>query len=165
MIRPARRSELARLAKIEAAAAERFRNTPMAFILDGPSPSPDAHAAALEAGLLFVAEAEGVPAGFLAAREMPGALHILEVSVHPDFGRRGLAGALLHQAVTAARSRNLPLISLTTDRDIPWNAPLWAKLGFTLAEADKPAWLEQMLIAERDAGFDAGRRVAMLRPA
>lgn len=165
MIRPARPEELPRLLAIEAEAAKRFRGTAMEFVLSGPAAPPDHYAAALGAGLLFVAEADGEPAGFLAGREMPGALHILEVSVHPDFGRRGLARALIGHAATVARARNLPLLTLTTDREIPWNAPLWAKLGFREAGDAGPAWLGEFLEAERDAGFEPARRVAMLRQA
>lgn len=162
MIRPARAEDLPRLLEIEAAAAERFRETEMAVVLDAP-PCAAAYTNSLESGLLLSAEADGELAGFLAAREMPGALHILEVSVHPDFGRRGLAAALIAQAASLASQRNLPLLTLTSDRHIPWNAPLWAKLGFREAEGHAPDWLNKFLEAERDAGFDPARRVAMLR--
>lgn len=162
MIRPARAEDLPRLLEIEATAAERFRETEMAFVLDAP-PTLGAYTTALESGLLLSAEVAGELAGFLAAREMPGALHILEVSVHPDFGRRGLAAALVDHAASLATQRNLPLLTLTTDRHIPWNAPLWAKLGFREAAEHGPDWLNKFLEAERDAGFDPARRVAMLR--
>ncbi len=162
MIRTARAEDLARLLAIETAAAERFRGTAMAFVLDAPPTSADGYGEALESGLLFVADLEGEAAGFLAAREMPGALHILEVSVHPDCGRRGLARALIAHAANVALGLQLPLLSLTTDRDIAWNGPLWAKLGFRETDCP-PEWLATILLAERDAGFDPARRVAMLR--
>jgi ribosomal protein S18 acetylase RimI-like enzyme len=165
MIREARASELSRLQAIEREAGERFRDTAMAFVLDAPPTPADAYADALRAGLLLVVEAAGAPVGFLAAREMPGALHILEVSVHPDFGRRGHAGALLRHAAGLAQARNLPLLTLTTDRLLPWNAPLWARYGFIEAGDACPDWLRAILDTERDAGFDPARRVAMLRPA
>lgn len=165
MIRPARAGELPLLLLLEEQAAQRFRGTAMEFVLHQPPPPPDAYAQILEKGLLFVIEQDARLAGFLAAIEMPGALHVVEVSVHPDCGGRGFARALIVHAADIARSRYLPALTLTTDREIPWNGPLWAKLGFRdLAADERPDWLGKILEAERDAGFDETRRVAMIRP-
>ena len=56
---------------------------------------------------------------------------------------------------------HLPAVTLTTFRDVPWNAPFYARLGFRVIEALSPG-LQAIRDHERDIGDDAfGSRVAM----
>ena len=95
---------------------------------------------------------------------MGGWLHILEMSVHPDGQRQGRAGALVAAARDHARASGLSHLSLTTDRWIPFNGPMYAGMGFRILPRDRcPAWLSDLMAREVAAGFDPARRVAMVR--
>jgi hypothetical protein len=57
----------------------------------------------------------------------------------------------------------VPLVSLTTDRTLPWNAPFYARLGFVIVEgADVPPELQARLDGQAAAGFDPAQRCAMV---
>ena len=116
------------------------------------------------AGWLKVAESEGRPVGFALAGEADANAHLFEIDVLPEHGRRGIGGALLESVCAKAASRGYPAITLTTLRDVPWNAPFYAKRGFV--EFDEAAWgdrLRGIVGHERQHGFTAGQRVAMRR--
>lgn len=86
------------------------------------------------------------------------ALHLHQLAVHPDHGRRGVGTALLSAVLDLAGSR---AVTLTTYREIPWNAPWYAKFGFV--ELDHPGpELTALVAAECAAGLDGlGLRVIL----
>lgn len=163
MIRPARPAELPRLAEIEDAAEERFAGTHMAFVRDLPYSAP-ADAIPPHVRVWVSVDADDVAQGFLEAEPIAGWLHILEVSVHPAAQRQGRARALVETALAHARAQGLARVSLTTDRLLPFNGPMYARMGFSeLAEADRPGWLSDLLAREAAHGFDPALRIAMAR--
>jgi hypothetical protein len=57
-------------------------------------------------------------------------------------------------------------VSLTTDALLPWNGPMYARMGFAPLSLDCiPSWLRAILKREIAHGFDPLRRIAMARPA
>jgi len=164
MIRKALSSELPLLASIEKAAAEMFRGTPMDFVLSFPE-NPAQNTTIPDSVRIWVAcDSADQPIGFLKAEVVEGWLHILELSVHPGHHRKGHARALIDAAREHARTAGLEAVSLTTDRDLPWNGPAYARMGFLELPGSKaPAWLQDMLADEIAFGFDALRRIAMVR--
>lgn len=163
MIRPARPIELPRLVEIEVAAEARFAGTHMAFVSDTPHP---AAADSIPPGVkLWVsADADDVPQGFLEAEPIEGWLHIREVSVHPAAQRQGRARALVEAAIAHARAEGIAMVSLTTDRLLPFNGPMYAGMGFVVLTAgSQPAWLAARLAREAEHGFDPALRIAMAR--
>ena len=71
--------------------------------------------------------AEGdVPFGFAFAEPFEDALHLWELAVRLDAQRQGAGRALVMAVAADARARNLPAVTLTTFRDIPWNGPFYA---------------------------------------
>lgn len=135
-----------------------------------PDPMPTLTPAFLrsagEAGLLFVACLDGQRVahrrvGFAAGRIQGPFLHLSEVSVDPDFGRRGIGRGLVERIVKASRERHLRGTTLTTFSDLPWNRPFYESIGFRVIEgAALTAPLAAALAAERQQGLI--RRVAML---
>ena len=96
MIRSARPSDLACLADIERSAAERFRDTALAWAADG-EPLPASELAAAEAaGLLWVAQPDDQVRGFALARPMGGDLFLAEMSVALPWQGHGLGLSLIH---------------------------------------------------------------------
>lgn len=163
LIRIARPSEFARLAEIEDAAEERFAGTHMAFVQDMPHSAPNATIPA-HVKVWVSVDGDDIAQGFLEAEPIEGWLHILEVSVHPAAQRQGRARALVETALAHAREAGLGMVSLTTDRELPFNGPMYTRMGFReLAAADQPAWLAGFLAREAEHGFDPALRIAMAR--
>lgn len=166
MVRSARASELGRISEIEREAGARFETIPALAGLPEVLAPAAALAAALARGHLWVAAAVGddAPIGFAYADVLDGALHLEELDVLPAWGRRGAGRALVATVVAAACAAGLPAVTLTTFRDVPWNAPFYARLGFRVLapEALSPG-LDALLAAEEARGLPRALRVAMRR--
>lgn len=118
---------------------------------------------AQESGLLWVArDPAGTPVGFALVEWLDGEPHLDEIDVHPAHGRRGLGRALVAAVLDWAREAGQRGITLTTFRDVPWNAPFYASLGFReLAPPELGPGLAAALRDEAARGLDPARRVAM----
>nr|WP_244593769.1 GNAT family N-acetyltransferase [Methylopila sp. Yamaguchi] len=115
---------------------------------------------------MLVGEADdGGAAGFVAAAPLDEALHVYTLAVDPAYRRRGLGRALMAAALEHAAWAFWPAVTLTTFRDVPWNAPFYRSLGFLAAdEAQLAPGLAQVRARERAIGLDAlGPRLAMAR--
>lgn len=167
MIRLARPDDLPLLPAIEDAAGMRFVGTSAALDATLPNVPATAFAVAQRRRSLWVAvDADDVPIGFLLAEPHPPWLHIQELDVHPDHKGQGLGRALIAAAAQASGGLACHGLSLTTYRDIAWNAPWYRRLGFVeVAAAARPAWLTAKLAHEAEHGIDPASRCAMTRPA
>ena len=75
---------------------------------------------------------------------------------------RGAGNASCEQRGTPARAAGHRALTLITFRDVPFNAPFYARLGFrTLAHAELTAELDQIAREESERGFARDLRVAM----
>jgi GNAT superfamily N-acetyltransferase len=108
--------------------------------------------------------AVGDPAvGFVSLEIVDGVAHVDQVSVLPDHGRQGLGRALLEAAVGWAAASGYAALTLTTFRDVPWNAPFYSTLGFEEMNELSPG-LAAIRSHEQEAGLDDfGPRLAMRR--
>lgn len=116
-------------------------------------------------GHLWVALTEDRPVGFALVEQIePGSAHLEELDVHPDHGRRGLGGRLVTAVCDWAASKGYASVTLTTSRDVAWNMPFYARLGFeeVKLEEQTPA-LRAVFDAETRRGLDASRRLVMRR--
>jgi GNAT superfamily N-acetyltransferase len=164
LIRPGRRDDAEALPDIERDAGRRFLSiTGLAWIAGDTVMPSLAHDAAAAAGTLWVAEdAGGSPVGFLSAERATDELHIWEMAVRVEAQGQGIGGRLLAAAAHHARSQGLLAVTLTTFRDVPWNAPLYARHGFRILDAvELGDRLETVLKREVAAGLPATRRCAM----
>ncbi len=161
VVRAGKRSDVALLTAIELAAGRLFPA--------GRIPQPD-HTypvadlvQAAEAGLLFIAEADGTVVGFATCSRRDARLHLDEVSVHPDYGRKGYGRALVERVLAVACETGQSGVSLTTFADIPWNGPFYASMGFLeVPESELDAALSEALDTERRLGMT--ERIAMIYP-
>ena len=160
-VRLATTNDVPHLADVELAAAVLF---PAGRIPDPDQVTAESELAeACAEGLLFVADRDGVPVGFATCSVEGAYLHLDELAVHPDHGRRGLGRRLVAAVIDAAAQRRLDGVSLTTFADLPWNGPFYAGMGFrTLADAELNDFLRDVLALERRKGLT--QRVAMVRP-
>ncbi len=147
MIRPATSEDLAQLQEIERAAGAPFREVGMAVIADDEPPTLPQLQRYVDAGRAWVAQEQGRPAAYLIAELVDGLPHIEQVSVHPQFARRGLGRALISHCATWAAECGHRALTLTTFVDVPWNGPYYRRLGFRPLE---PAELTPGLRALRE---------------
>ncbi|MGP3951832.1 GNAT family N-acetyltransferase [Streptomyces sp. 7N604] len=179
-IRAARTGELPVLQDIERAAGRCFRDIGMAEIADD-DPLPLGELARYQrAGLAWVAAAAADPTdptdpadpahptdrpvAYLIAEPVDGNLHVEQVSVHPDFARRGIGRSLLDHLARRAAADGVPALTLTTFAYVPWNAPYYARCGFR--RLDESALTPGLYaIREREAAhrLDRWPRVCMRR--
>jgi GNAT superfamily N-acetyltransferase len=102
-------------------------------------------------------------AGFLVAQPFSRELHIWEMDVAPAFQRRGIGAGLVRAAQIDARNTGFKALTLTTFRDLAWNAPFYARLGFEEVTAlDAHPRLAGELANEADDGLPPERRCAMI---
>lgn len=164
-VRPALREDLAALPAIEREAGRLFEGVPgitLVGVLDDVTPAR-AFTQACDGGWLFVATApDGAPVGFALVEALDGSAHLDELDVLPGHGRRGLGAALVGAVRERARQRGFRALTLTTFRDVPWNEPFYARLGFRrLAQGALSPELEAVRREEDAAGLRAAERVVM----
>ncbi|MGW5875629.1 GNAT family N-acetyltransferase [Nocardiopsis terrae] len=102
--------------------------------------------------------------GLAATVTLDGDAHLEQLAVHPGYGRRGIGGALLEAVCVGAAGSGRTRVSLTTFRDLPWNAPWYERRGFTVLP--RPGWgpeLARQWEAEERAGILVRPRVVMVR--
>lgn len=165
VIRPARAGEAALLAAIEFAAQQRFKPY-MPAIASGGVTAEDIFTTLIEVGRCLVgADGADAPVAFLIWEILDGNAYIRELAVLPEHAGQRLGARLIAAVAAEARRRGLPMLTLTTFRDIPWNAPYYARLGFTeIPEAEYGRDLIAMIEMQRRHGLDISKRLAMKRP-
>ncbi|HCM9595603.1 GNAT family N-acetyltransferase [Enterobacter bugandensis] len=163
-IRPTTLSDVAALSAIERAAAGRFRDIPeLAWLADGEVIPAEQHLDYAERGLSWLALANDQPVGFVLAEAHPSSLFIVELSVDLDWQGKGIGRQLIARVADCARKRGLTALMLTTFRDVPWNAPFYARLGFEMMTRLTPE-LRQKREEETAHGFAYESRCAMRLP-
>ncbi|MBD2792311.1 GNAT family N-acetyltransferase [Xenorhabdus sp. 5] len=163
-IRETQKSEVNLLPSVEHSAAQLFRFIPeLTWIADGHVQTEQQHLEYISQGNSWVALNENAqPIGFILAKLLDGGLHIMELSVHQHWQRKGIGKALIEKVIQVARCRHLEAVTLTTFRYVDWNAPLYQKLGFDiLAPQQITEVLHQILQSEIDYGFSEEQRCAM----
>lgn len=165
VIRLADSEHVALLPAIERAAATRFGDSLPECILSHVTPL-DVLAVAQQGGLLWVAlEPGGAPVGFAIASIHGPRVHLEELDVSPEYGRQGIGSSLVAAVQGFARARGCRELTLTTFCDIPWNAPLYERLGFAvIPDPQLDAQLLERLAYESELGLERSRRVAMRKP-
>lgn len=164
--RPTLWSDTAALPAIERSAGQRFLTVPeLAWIADDRIISVDEHRAWVRAGMSWLAEVNGLPVGFLLAEAQAESLYIAEFSLHLDWQGKGIGRQLLNEVIQWASEQGYAGVTLTTFRHVPWNAPLYRRMGFEILEEDTlPAALRQKRDEETAHGLAYESRCAMRLP-
>ena len=163
-IRHAHLHELDQLPEIERRAGERFAQ--IAELVDAPAdltPLSELQAAHAERRVWVVAAPAGEIVGFAYAAVIDAHYHLEELDVLPEVGRRGLGAALVRAVRESAAAAGVRGVTLTTYRDVPWNAPFYRRLGFR--ELDPPELTPGLAAAVADEarrGLDPEQRVVMV---
>ena len=164
VVRPGTMSERERMQEIEVAAGARFADVGLAHIAAHDPFDLDELAAYLAAGRCWVVDVDGEVAGYAVADVVGECAHLEQVSVDPECQGRGLGRALVECVVVWAADEGFPAVTLTTYRDVAWNAPLYERLGFRALTDDEltPA-LRAVVATEAEHGLDPAARVCMRR--
>src|SRR5262245_43475887 len=160
----ARLQDLARLPAIELAAARLLEGHAPASVLNETT-DLDVLQKAQRDGHLWVALLDDVAVGFAHVEVIDDdAAHLEEIDVDPAHGRRGLGTRLVLQICDWAVAKGFRSVTLTTFRDVAWNMPFYARLGFEIVPRSQlsPA-LCAIVKDETRRGLDPTRRVVMRR--
>lgn len=153
-IRVATLGELPRLVEIELESDSIFAEV-------GIGPFQYDCSAAQLAAAAIVLVAGKAPVGFVSVEVVDDAAHIWQLSVLPSMQRQGIGRALVAAVCDWAAAEGYIAVTLTTFRDVPWNAPFYEKLGFVELRELTPS-LVDIRRREREVGDDAlGARIAM----
>ena len=163
-IRPACADEIERVREIERVSATRFLGTDRAWLAqDEPTDARTLAERIGSGGLLVATEADG-PIAFVMFRSVEGCAYVEQIDVLPSHARRGIGARLLEAVAQLARERGLAALTLSTFKDVPFNAPYYARLGFAVVEELTPGMAA--IRAEHEArGLDETARVFMRREA
>ncbi|KAJ9644761.1 hypothetical protein H2199_003725 [Coniosporium tulheliwenetii] len=141
-IRPALSSDLLLIPLIEYQAGQVFRTVGMDAIADDPPPTIDSLVHYASAGRIWVAVSHidpGTPIAYLTADLLArdGLAHVAQVTVSPEHARKGIGASLLRHLELWARDMRLRGVSLTTFSDVPWNRPMYERLGYETLEDEE----------------------------
>jgi GNAT superfamily N-acetyltransferase len=103
------------------------------------------------------------PVGFASVEVVDGVAHLAQLSVLPSESRQGRGSALVNAVCDWASAQGYEAVTLTTFRDVPWNGPYYARMGFRILVELTPG-LSAIRNHEKAIGDDEfGPRVAMRR--
>jgi len=159
-IRRARPDDLPVLTTIELAAAELFRSTPYANLADGSLTSANVD---LDSEYVWVVvDSDDQPIGFAIVHVYDESVHLNEIDIHPQHARQGLGKRLIETVADWARERGASALTLTTFRDVPWNGPYYARLGFReLNPSEFSPTLQLIRQKEAEGGLPMETRICM----
>lgn len=121
---------------LEAAAAQRFLSFPeLAVLAHSEVTESQVHQQSISQELAWLVEdATGRILGFCYAQVLADSLYLAEISTHPDARGMGVGRMLVKHTRQMAAQRGLSGVTLTTYRDVPWNAPWYQRQGFIALE-------------------------------
>lgn len=164
-IRPAALVDSPRLQELQLLAGAAFHTVGMSEIADNAPTAIAAFDEYAAAGRSWIAEEDGTIVAFVLVDELTTAAHIEQVSVDPTHAGRGIGAGLIDHVQGWAAAKGHTALTLTTFREVPWNAPYYTRLGFTEITADDPESPALAgILADEAAFLDPMTRVAMRRP-
>ena len=153
VIRPAQAQDLARLPALERAAVQRFRETEYSDLALDAGYDQDIYRAWFEQGAILIAERGGDLAGFATAEVVDGQGFYALLCVHPAHANRGLGRALTEAIKGWCKERGYTTLTMTTFPHVPWNAPIFERMGFRIMREQE---LTPGLLAIRDEEAESG---------
>lgn len=150
--------------QIERAAGGIFATVGLEAVARDEPPSVAELRGYVDGGRIWVIAVGSRPAGFALVDVLDGHVHLEQLSVDPEYGRRGLGAALLEHVCAWAAQAGYTAVTLTTFEHLRWNAPFYAAHGFTaLATTSLGPELRSRRDEEAEHGLDPALRVCMRR--
>jgi len=100
--------------------------------------------------------------GFCAVKTVDSNAYIMEISILPEYRKKGLGTKFVEHAIYWAEINNYDYITLTTFRDLPFNGEFYKKLGFVEFTPDTK-WRRLIAIRENEkkCGLEVIPRISM----
>jgi len=165
-IRRPRADELEALRSIERDAGRAFATIGMAAIAaDEPFAVAELEAFRAAERLFVAVDGRDRPVAYLLSAVVDGCAHVEQVSVATAHAGQGLGARLIDHLGALALAEGHPALTLTTFRDVPWNAPYYRRLGFVPVDPGDHGPELAALVAREAASIPGDApRVAMRRP-
>ena len=169
LIRRAEAADIPRLPSVEARAVKLFDDwiaqTGLTREILDTVTSVEEFEAARQRGQLWVAvAADQEPLGFAIVIILDGLAHLDEIDVIPEHARRGIGTALVRAVCEWAAQEEYGKVTLSTFRDVPFNAPFYARLGFVpVAPENLPPEHVELVKGENARGLCVDKRIVMER--
>ena len=163
-IRPATPVDVERLVQVEVDAGRLFHDVGMSAVAEDVPQVADL-SEAVAAGRVWVTDVGTDVAAYIAAEVLDGNAHVAQVSVAPDWAGRRIGQAMIEFVETWGRAAGCPATTLTTFRDVPWNAPYYRRLGYEVLAEDEigPELTRTMEHEASLPGIDGSLRCAMVK--
>ena len=152
------------LPAVENAAGEVFKDIGYDDIAAMPPAPVDKYSDLLKVGgIVWTAEnSDHEIIAYCAVFPLKEGLYIKELSVHKLYAKQGLGSRLLKETLTAAKSEGYKSAFLLTFKNVPFNAPYYARFGFEIITDLTPyPTLKRLAKAERKTPLWKYGRVAM----
>lgn len=161
-VRPGRPADIESMQEIEIAAGSLFAEIGMHDVAEDGAHETELLAEYIADGRAWVAEADGVVCGYALVDVLDGQAHLEQVTVHPDYSRRGIGRVIIDHLAGWARGQGYATMTLLTFRDVAWNGPYYRRLGFVdVPDADMSPELAALRAHEAELGLDVTIRGAM----
>ena len=151
--------------EIEIAAGALFAESGMHDVAEDGAHETELLQSYIEDGRAWVAEEAGVAYGYALADVLDDQAHLEQVTVRPEYGRRGIGSRIIDEVEAWARAHGFGSMTLLTFTDVAWNGPYYRRLGFVdLPDPEMGPDLTRLRADEADLGLDVTIRGAMRRP-
>jgi GNAT superfamily N-acetyltransferase len=148
--------------EIEIDAGALFAEIGMQDVADDGAHEAELLESYVEAARAWVAEEAGVVCGYALADILDGEGHLEQVTVRPEYGRRGIGRQIIDTVADWARAQGFQSMTLLTFRDVAWNGPYYRRLGFVdVPDPEMAPELARLRAHEADLGLDTSIRGAM----
>lgn len=162
--RRARPTDVPRLPAVEVSSGRLFEGVSLRSTADPDETLPleTLYEALRDNGLWVAVDGADRPIGFVAVTRHGDESFVAQLSVALEAQGQGLGRELMETVIDDARARGSRAVTLTTFRNVPWNAPFYAKLGFRMLPADELSLhLAATLTSEAARGLLPAERCAM----
>ncbi len=166
-VRLAELSDIPCLPEIERTAASLYQSYVTSLgltkqILERVTPLDYLQMAQRDSRLWIAESSNGMLIGFALVAIRGESAHIDELNVLPEYGRNGVGSALVRAVCIWAACARLPSVTVSTFKDIPWNAPFYEHLGFhTIDPKHLPPVYAALVHSEQRRGLHQAPRVVM----
>lgn len=167
-IRSATLLDLTQISAVELSAATAFSQLPLAFLQQLPNDIPPRRSSFYHSmvglGTSWVLCFDEKVIGFICTERLSeeNCLHIHEFAIAQAFQRKGFGENLLKHVIIWAEQQQIARLTLTTFKEVPWNAPFYKKVGFSIvSEENLDKRLQALLQGEVQVGLPYETRCAM----
>lgn len=154
--------DIPELQDVEVDAGQMFREIDLDAIADDDPPAASDLLKHVRRKTAWTGELDSVVVGYALASVVDGEGHLDQITVRRAVSGRGIGRILMDEVCRWAVGCGYEDLTLTTFRDVAWNGPYYARLGFCELAADRCGpQLAAIRHREHLAGLEVAPRIAM----